>query len=102
MKKIVLILSAIFCCFIFAFPVMITIYESKNAVFPREIEMIFGIGFLIISICILVFAILILLGRIKVSASIQDTLFEMFITAIVIGITALLLISGKFYNGPGQ
>lgn len=60
-----------------------------------ELQTIFGIGFLIISICIFAFLIVVLLGKVKIPASIEVNLLEIFIAAILMLVVSFFLILGK-------
>lgn len=61
-----------------------------------ELQTIFGIGFLIISICIFAFLIVVLLGKVKIPASIEVNLLEIFIAAILMLVVSFFLILGKW------
>lgn len=61
-----------------------------------ELQTIFGIGFLIISICIFAFLVFVLLGKVKIQASIEVNLLEIFITAILMLVVSFFLILGKW------
>jgi hypothetical protein len=60
-----------------------------------ELQTILGIGFLIISICIFVFLIVVLLRKVKIPASIEVNLLEIFIAAILMLVVSFFLILGK-------
>jgi len=61
-----------------------------------KLQTIFGIGFLIISICIFAFLIVVLLGKVKIPASIEVNLLEIFIAAILMLVVSFFLILGKW------
>jgi hypothetical protein len=62
---------------------------------PDTLQNIFGMVFLAISICIFVFLILALLGKIRIPAKIEVNLLEIFIAAVLMGVVSLFLIFHK-------
>ena len=95
MKKSLVLASVCSPCFIVSFFLYELILKSNNNIMSNEWKLFFGIGFLVISISVFVFLIIAMLYKIKLPTYIQVNLFEIFIVAVIIAITSLVLIFYK-------
>lgn len=95
MKKLILVSSIVLICFVTIFFIVEIITKRNNLIMSAELQTILGIGFLIISICIFVFLIVVLLRKVKIPASIEVNLLEIFIAAILMLVVSFFLILGK-------
>jgi len=95
MKKFILVSSIISVCFVIIFFILEIIINKNNQIMPDTLQNIFGMVFLAISICIFVFLILALLGKIRIPAKIEVNLLEIFIAAVLMGVVSLFLIFHK-------
>lgn len=73
------------------FVVQISVIEN-NQIMPYKLQTVFGIGLLIISVCILTFLVVALIKRKHIPHFVEANVFEFFIAAIVIGAVSLFLI----------
>jgi len=96
LKKLILVSSIVLICFVTIFFIVEIITKRNNLIMSAELQTIFGIGFLIISICIFAFLVFVLLGKVKISASIEVNLLEIFIAAILMLVVSFFLILGKW------
>jgi len=94
-KTLILILSIVSLVFITAFFVVQIAVIKNNTIISGKLQTIFGIGFLIISICIFVFLIIAIFEKINIPVFIEVNLFEIFIVAVIIGVVSFFLISNK-------
>jgi hypothetical protein len=95
LKKLILVSSIVLICFVTIFFIVEIITKRNNLIMSAELQTILGIGFLIISICIFVFLIVVLLRKVKIPASIEVNLLEIFIAAILMLVVSFFLILGK-------
>jgi len=95
MKKFILVSSIISVCFVIIFFILEIIINKNNQIMPDTLQNIFGMVFLAISICVFVFLVLALLGKIRISAKIEINLLEIFIAAVLMGVVSLFLIFHK-------
>ena len=94
-SRLLFISSIIAIIFIVAFFVIQIIVIKNKEIMSRKLQVMFGISFLIISICLLAFLIIVLVKKINIPSFIEVNLLEFFIAAIVIGATSLFLIFKK-------
>lgn len=92
MKVLLYVLSIIALVFIILFFIVQVGAIESNETMSMKLQFIFGIGFLIISVCVLVFLIIVLFRKINVPDFIEVNFLEIFIAAIVIGVAALFLL----------
>jgi len=95
MKKFILVSSIISVCFVIIFFILEIIINKNNQIMPDTLQNIFGMVFLAISICVFVFLIFALLGKIRITAKIEVNLLEIFIAAVLMGVVSLFLIFHK-------
>ena len=92
MKNTITVLSIISLGFILAFFSIQTVVIKNNTIISGKLQIVFGVVFLLVSVCIFIFLIIALLRKINLPVFIEVNLFEIFIAAVVIGVASLLMI----------
>ena len=92
MKTLVSILSIISLVFITIFFMFQGVVVKNNVMMSGKLQTVFGIGLLIICICVFAFLIFALFAKINLPLYIGVNLFEIFIAALFTGIVSLFLI----------
>lgn len=92
MKLLIQVLFILSLLFIVAFFVTQGIAITSNVKISGKIQTVFGIGLVIISACVFIFLVITLLGKKDLPSYIEVNLFEIFITAVVIGVVGFYLI----------
>ena len=95
MKKFIIIMSIISLSFIIIFFSIEVVLQKKNIIMPIKLQTVFGIVFLVISICILASLLFCLIKNIKLPVFIEVNLFEIFILAILMAVVSFFLILKK-------
>lgn len=92
MKTLVSILSIIALVFIVAFFTVQIAVIKNDAIMSSKLQAVFGIGLLIISICIFTFLIITLFRGTTIPTFVEVNLFEFFFVAVLMSVVSLFLI----------
>lgn len=95
-NKLILALSLIAVLFIMAFfGAQLFFIRNNIDLSPDKLKIIFGVGFLIISVCSSTFLIIAKLRKMNLPASVEVNLFELFLATVAIGVASFFLIFKK-------
>lgn len=95
MKKTVIIFSIISLIFITGFFIVQVAVINKGMIMSGNIQTFFGIGLLIISICIIAFLAIIIFRNMNIPSFIEVNLFEIMVVVIIMIIVAMFLLFKK-------